>query len=112
MKKRSGRGRKPLSRAESLKMYFADERGSVYGLSDICDNPYDDNHFIVWNCLSGQTVLFIHKVDSRMDDKGTGRRIGTTFSKNGLSCKRDKPFFVYSFQSIENLIAVISRYMG
>jgi hypothetical protein len=46
-----------------------------------------------------------------MDVKGSGRRINSII-KNGLSCKRDKPFFVCSFSSMENPIAVIYRYMG
>ena len=82
------------------------------GLSDIYSNPYNDNHFIMWNCLFEQTVLFIRKVDSKMDAKGIRRRIINSIIKNGLSGIMDKPFFVCSFSSMENPIAVMYRYMG
>ncbi len=56
-------------------------------------------------------MLFIHKVDCKMDVKGT-RRIINSIIKNGLSGIMDKPFFVCSFSSMENPIAVMYRYMG
>ena len=56
-------------------------------------------------------MLFIHKVDCKMDVKGI-RRIINSIIKNGLSGIMDKPFFVCSFSSMENPIAVMYRYMG
>lgn len=82
------------------------------GLSDIHNHPHNDNHFIMWNCLFEQTVLFIHKVDCKMDAKGIRRRIINSIIKKGLSGRIDNPFLIYDFSSIENPIAVMYRYMG
>ena len=82
------------------------------GLSDIYNHPYNDNHFIMWNCLFEQTVLLIRKVDSKMDAKGIRRRIINSIIKKGLSGRIDKPFLIYDFSSMENPIAVMYRYMG